>query len=259
MIRRLLTALLLAAFAAAAAAGGKPARIAIVIDDLGYSRADGERVLRLPAPVACAILPHTPHAEHIAGAAHRAGREVLLHLPMQPHPTEAAPGPGLIDETMPPLELSITVETDLDAVPHVSGVNNHMGSLLTTRREAMDTLMQALRRRPALFFLDSRTHPQSVAADSARRLGVPTLARDVFLDNDLKNIDREFDRLLQLARRHGSAIAIGHPFPATLEMLERRLPALAAQGVVVVSPSELLSRPEENAHAPRPDTARPRL
>ena len=230
----LFTVLLLTAITAAGEPGAAPA-ISLIIDDLGNSLRDGARVARLPAPVACAVLPHTAHARAIAESAHAAGKEVILHLPMEAREA-IEPGPGQIDSRMPPLEMRATLDYNLSTVPHALGINNHMGSLLTTHAPSMDWLMRELQRR-RLLFVDSRTDAASIAAATARRQGVPALERDVFLDRDPAPaaIAAQLVRLERLARRNGYALAIGHPYPETLTALESWLPALAARGIRVQS------------------------
>jgi polysaccharide deacetylase 2 family uncharacterized protein YibQ len=227
--------LLLLAFAALPAEGEPEVAVGIIIDDLGNSLRDGERSARLPGAVACAVLPHTPFAAAVANAAHAAGKEVLLHLPMESRNTEEQPGPGLIDSHMPVLEMRATLDYDLSTVPHVIGVNNHMGSLLTTQPGAMGWLMRELYGR-RLFFVDSRTDAATVAATAARDHGVPVLERNVFLDDDLSPtaVATQLNRLEQLARGHGFALAIGHPHPVTLAALERWLPQLAERGIRLI-------------------------
>jgi len=231
------TLLLLLALAAtpAAAEPGSEVAISLIIDDLGNNLREGERAAHLPGPVACAILPHTPHAKAIAEAAYASGKEVMLHLPMESRDAQEEPGPGQLDTGMPALEMRATLDYNLTTVPHVVGVNNHMGSLLTTEPVAMDWLMRELNRRH-LFFIDSRTAAASVAAVRARMLGVPMLERDVFLDDDLspQAVSAQLDRLEQLAHRHGFALAIGHPHPVTLTALEQWLPRLQERGIRLI-------------------------
>ena len=230
------TLLLLLALAAvpAASEAGEEVAIGIIIDDLGNSRQEGEQVARLPGPVAAAVLPHTPYARVVAETVHTAGKEVILHLPMEPREM-LEPGPGQIDSHMPALEMRATLDYDLTTVPHAIGINNHMGSLLTTQPAAMDWLMRELRAR-SLFFIDSRTHADSVALAAARAHGVPGLERQVFLDRDPspQAVATQLARLERLARRHGYALAIGHPHPVTLAALERWLPQLAERGVRLI-------------------------
>lgn len=218
-------------------------RVSIIIDDLGNRAVLDRRAVALPGPVAMSVLPHTPHARRIAESAHAAGKEVLVHLPMQ-RLEEARPGPGVLHLDITRGELERTLHDALDAVPYASGVNNHMGSLLTRHPGHMAWLMSALRQRGALFFVDSRTTRHTVAERLAREHGVPALSRDIFLDDDPgpEAVNAAFDRLLDVARRRGAAVAIGHPRRATLEVLEARLPRLADDGVALVTLSELLQR-----------------
>lgn len=237
----LLPALLGYAALGHASAGQAPPRIAIIIDDLGYGRAAGERATRLPGPVACAVLPGTPHGARLARLAHAAGKEVMLHLPMQSL-DDIEPAPGLFQVDTTRAQLASRVATDLAAIPHVTGVNNHRGSLLTRHPGHMAWLMEEIAAREGLFFIDSYTTAASVALGIARESGIPAARRDVFLDPDPDpaTVRREFDRLLALARRHGTALAIGHPHPATLALLEKELPRLADLGIELVSPGELV-------------------
>lgn len=203
--------------------GPPPARLAIVIDDLGYLWRNGLRAIALPGPLTVAVLPHTPHAATLAARAHAAGRTVLLHLPMEPSST-SDPGPGALRSTMSRTEFERTLARNLDAVPFISGVNNHMGSRLTAEQEPMDWLMSALQP-TGLFFLDSRTTPDSLAAARADAHAVPWRKRDVFLDTlvDEAFVERQLKIAAALAHRRGHAILIGHPHDITLRVLERHL------------------------------------
>ena len=225
--------------------------IALIIDDLGNWRQAGLRTVSLPGPVACAVLPHTPFASLIAGRAFVAGKEVMLHLPLEPidHDTSAL---GTIDITTTRSQLARIFAADIKSVPHVVGVNNHMGSLLTQHPGHMAWLMSEMRNQGGLFFVDSYTSEASIALKIATETGVPAIRRDVFLDNVATEaaIDREFERLKELARRNGIAVGIGHPYPATLTYLERILPELASEGFVLISVAESIryrssSRSEE--------------
>jgi polysaccharide deacetylase 2 family uncharacterized protein YibQ len=224
----------------AAAAEPKP-RIAIIIDDLGYDPVAGVRATRLPGAVACSVLPGTPHGTRLARLAHAAGKQVMLHLPMQSlDDIEPAPGMFQVDTTRS--QLALRVAADLAAIPHVTGINNHRGSLLTRHPGHMAWLMEEIAAREGLFFVDSYTTAASIALGIARESGIPAARRDVFLDPDTDpaTVRREYDRLIALARRHGTALAIGHPYPATLALLEEELPRLAELGIELVSPGELV-------------------
>lgn len=240
--------------AVAAPATSPPARISIVIDDLGNNLAAGRRVIALPAPITLAILPHAAHSTRLANEARQARKEVLLHLPMQPL-GDADPGPGVIATDMPAREISMTLDVDLHSVPHAIGVNNHMGSRLTQHEETMQQLFSALRAR-GLFFLDSRTGANSVAARIGQRHGVAVVVRDVFLDHDVRGdaIRARLNELVNVARRRGHAIGIGHPNKQTLAALEAWL-AHTPQNIQVAPLSELVQSTQEARHGARASAA----
>jgi len=217
-------------------------RIAIIIDDLGWQLDAAERTIGLPGPVACAVLPKTPAARAVATRAHQHGKDVLLHLPLQPMSREESSEPGGITLDMSRQHFAATFAADLEAVPYAVGVNNHRGSLLTRHPGHMLWLMEEIAARDDLFFVDSYTTHLSVALSAAQESGVPARRRDVFLDVDAspQGIAREFERLKKLASKHGTAIAIGHPYPTTLSFLEKELPGLEEDGFELVSIRELV-------------------
>ena len=215
--------------------------IAIVIDDLGKQLEPGRRVVALPGPVACAFLPREPYSVALADAAHHSGKEVMLHLPMES--VDGRPlDQGAVTLDMTENEFLRAVQANLALLPHVVGINNHMGSLLTRHPGHMSWLMSEIRRRQPMFFVDSRTTVATVARQVALENDVPSIDRNVFLDNELDEakIALQFRRLVKLARKEGSALAIGHPHPETLALLERLIPALARQGVQLLSVRELI-------------------
>jgi polysaccharide deacetylase 2 family uncharacterized protein YibQ len=225
-------------------------RIAIIIDDLGYELAAGHRAVNLPGPVACAVLPLTPRARELAHAAYTAGKEVLLHLPLQSEIDDTEPEPGAIRLDTTREQFSTIFAASFDSVPFAIGVNSHRGSLLTQHPGHMGWLMEEINARGDLLFVDSYTTHRSVALRLARENGIPSVRRDVFLDDDLndESIAREFERLKRLAKARGLAIGIGHPHPETLAFLERELPGLRDQGFELVSISEyvaLKDRPKQ--------------
>lgn len=217
-------------------------RIALIIDDLGYGLAAGRRAIELPGPVACAVLPATPRARVLAEIAAEHGKEVLLHLPLQAQNARGAVDPGALHMDMSRESFAAAFAENIAAVPHVAGVNNHRGSLLTRHPGHMRWLMEELNARDGLFFVDSYTTHQSVALQAAAEAGVPAARRDVFLDVDRSTaaVASAFERLKTLARRRGSAIGIAHPYPETLEFLEQALPRLSADGYELVSLRELI-------------------
>ncbi|CUB02686.1 divergent polysaccharide deacetylase family protein [Marinomonas fungiae] len=211
-----------------------PPKIAIIIDDVGYNRRGMEETLALPLPVVLAILPETPYAEKTAKRAHLQERITILHAPME-NERELKLGPGGLYVRMDEEEFKRTLRADLDNVPHVQGVNNHMGSLLTTHTQQMRWVMDVMAER-SLFFIDSLTSAQSVAHVEANARGIPTVTRDIFLDNVRTEaaIGNQFERLLKHAHQHGTAVAIGHPYPETMAYLQQRLQLpLSAQLVTI--------------------------
>ena len=220
----------------------EPPRIAIIIDDLGYAEAAGRRARRLPGPVSVAVLPETPSGRALAELARSHGRDVLLHLPLQSQLPRAEVEPGGIVLDMSRDQFARTFAGSLASVPHVVGINTHRGSLLTRHPGHMRWLMEEIRARDGLFFIDSYTTHHSVALAAAAEAGVPAVRRDVFLDNNRSpsHIAAEFERLKSLARQQGTAVGIGHPHPETLGFLEQELPKLAAEGFELVSISALV-------------------
>ena len=198
-------------------------RIAIIIDDLGYDRALAREFIDLDLPLTLSILPFTPFTRSIAQRARAAGREVMLHLPMEPRSyPRINPGDGVLLVSMERDTIRKVLDRDLGEIPFVAGVNNHMGSRFTENKEKMTVVLSELKTR-ALYFVDSRTSRKSVAYDLAKEMEIRTACRDIFLDNDLSEgaLGIQMDRLLNLARHNGHAIGIGHPHKETLGFLTR--------------------------------------
>lgn len=218
------------------------AYVALVIDDLGRRPADVGDLAALGIPLTYAVLPFETHTSQVAAALRLRGAEMLLHLPMEGR-NGADPGPGALRESMDGAELRAAVRRALAAVPGAVGVNNHMGSVLTADRRAMEVVMGELASRD-LFFLDSRTTADSVAYAVARERGMPAAERDVFLDGDLapEAIRYQFRRLLEVARNEGAGVAIGHPHPGTLGVLREEVPWAVEAGYEFVAVSLLLDR-----------------
>jgi len=228
--------------ARAAIPPGTTGLAAIVIDDLGNELGPAERIASWKAPVAGAVLPGVAYSAAAARALARGGKEVLLHLPMEPagYP-KVRPGPGVILRSQSDAEIVRTLESDLATVPGVVGVNNHMGSAATADPRVMRVVAGVLSDR-GLFFLDSRTTDATVAERTAEEASVPAVSRRVFLDDveTEEAVSRQLAELVRRAQEEGSAVAIGHPYPATLTVLEREMPGLAARGVRLVRVGELV-------------------
>lgn len=240
--RRVFLAALLALAGQAGMAA--PARIAIIIDDLGYGLDAGRRAIELPGPVAYAILPDTPRGRDLARTAHDHGKEILLHLPLEAANFDGPVEPDAIMLDMNHSDFEQVFDRAIRSVPFAIGVSSHRGSMLTRHPGHMEWLMEAIREHHCMFFIDSYTTPESVALRIAGEAGVSAARRDVFLDSDRSTggLAHEFRRLKSLARERGQAIAIGHPYPETLDLLERELPALAADGYQLVPVSTLVAQ-----------------
>jgi polysaccharide deacetylase 2 family uncharacterized protein YibQ len=221
-----------------------PGTVAIIIDDMGASLADAEQLLTIAQPVTFAIIPGLAHSRGVAEAAHAAGREVLLHIPMEPqgYPGRRLEPNGLL-VSHDHEELVRRMGRLIRDVPHAIGANNHMGSSFTEHREQMASALGVLKEH-GLFFIDSKTTPRSVGTSVAVSLGVGTASRNLFLDNDQRDdaIASQLDAAARLSRKRGTAIAIGHPYPETLRVLKLRLPQLAREGITFV-PVSVLVRP----------------
>ncbi|HEY5700619.1 MAG TPA: divergent polysaccharide deacetylase family protein [Gammaproteobacteria bacterium] len=240
VLRRIALLLLLGAGSGGASAVNQPS-VSLIIDDMGNRRVTDLAAIRLPGPVAYAFLPHSPHAAELATLAFEKNKEVLLHVPMQAT-SKRKLGPGGITATMNRVDLMQTVSAGLKSVPYVSGINNHMGSMVTSRHKHMGWLMDLMRVRGNLYFVDSRTTRHTIALDTARSNGIPSTWRDVFLDNELieSNIKVEFARLIEIARKRGTALAIGHPHETTVSYLAEMIPRLKALGIRLVPVARLI-------------------
>ncbi|MGE5414416.1 MAG: divergent polysaccharide deacetylase family protein [Syntrophomonadaceae bacterium] len=224
------------------AGSGRPARVAIVIDDLGNELAPATRIAGWREPVAGAVLPDLRWSAASAEALARGGHEVLLHLPMEPEGyPRVRPGPGLVLRSQSDGEIERLLEEDLATVPGAVGVNNHMGSAATADARVMRAVVRVLSKR-GLFFLDSRTTDATVAERTAEESSVRAASRHVFLDDVAREdpIRAQLDELVRRAHQDGAAIAIGHPYPVTLFVLEKELPEMGKRGVEIVKVSELV-------------------
>jgi polysaccharide deacetylase 2 family uncharacterized protein YibQ len=203
-------------------------KVAIIIDDIGYERRVAEKFLSLDAVLTFSVFPCSPFQQRIIRKARAKGFEIMLHLPMEPDEyPEVDPGPDALLTSMSPDELIDQLNKNLDAVPLIKGVNNHMGSKMTTESTRMYQIFSVLKKR-GLFFVDSRTTPESVCKPSARLLQIPFAERDVFLDHvqEPDFIRKQIKELIRIAEIHGTAIGIAHPHLITYEIFCEELPKL---------------------------------
>lgn len=221
-------------------AAGQP-MIAIVIDDVGVDRRRSEAVVALPAPL---TLSYLTYADDLAGqtaAARRAGHELMVHVPMQPKNADADPGPRVLRVRDDAAALREKLAWGLSRFEGYVGVNNHMGSRFTAERGVMEVVMTELGAR-GLFFLDSVTSAESKGVEAADAMGVPALARSVFLDNEDSPEEVRFrlEQAEKVAQKAGYAIAIGHPHDATISVLRDWLVEARARGFAIVPVSAIV-------------------
>ncbi len=217
-------------------------RMAIIIDDGGYVKADSRRVLKLDPRLTLAILPNTPYGAETSAEGASLGFEIMLHMPMESHSKKEEAVEGTIFGAMGQKEIQKLVNNALDQYPEVVGINNHTGSKFTENEEKLGFVFEVLKERN-LFFIDSFTLNTSIAYEAARKAGIPTARRDVFLDNnaDEASIRAQFDELVKQTIAQGSAIGIGHfQKPNTAKVLAVEIPKLKNAGIELVHASELL-------------------
>lgn len=227
---------------------GKPfsetKKVAIIIDDIGYDLKILKALASLDAHVTFAVLPFCPHSQEAARMLHRQGKEVILHLPMEPRNYEDnKPGKGVLLVNMKDDELRAQLDADIKAVPYARGVNNHMGSRFMEDRGKVALVLKKLQQQ-GLFFVDSRTTPDSKGEDEARRIGIPYATRNIFIDNGANYTEtlNTLMRLLETMKPQDTQtlVMIGHPHGSTLEALKKALPVFKEKGIEVVSVSDIL-------------------
>jgi len=215
-------------------------RLAIIIDDCGQWPATERAFIALPVPLTLSVLPDVRYNHAIEHEAAAAGKGVMLHLPMETL-SGVNPGPGKVTTDMDDAAITAQVEHDLHDVDLAQGVNNHEGSKATADVRVMNAVISVLAK-DGRFFIDSRTNARSVGERIAGEHGVRTAARDVFLDNraDVDYTAGQLRQVAALAEQNGSAIAIGHPRPTTLEALRIVIPEMQARGIKFVLASDLV-------------------
>ncbi len=219
-------------------------KIVIIIDDIGYDKKIAMALCDLNPNITFSVLPFAPFGKTISKQLHARGSQLMLHLPMEPFEyPDVNPGPGAILSSMSPDILLDQLKKNINDIPNIVGVNNHMGSRITTNADQMNQIFSTLKKNN-LFFIDSRTAPKSQCKASARLFKLKFAQRDVFLDNfqNQEYITGQFNKLKALAKKHGFAIGIGHPYKATLHTLAKELPKLGNK-IQVVRANSLTSIP----------------
>lgn len=227
--------------AASSAAQSDSPTLCLIIDDLGGSLKSGTRAISLPGDITYAILPHLKYSKKLAHIAHTEGKELILHAPMA-NIDRLPLGPGGLKKNQTKRQIQRTLQDAIVSVPYIKGINNHMGSSLTQMEKPMYWVMQLLKQHE-LYFVDSRTTSKTVAWRIAEQQGVPSLARDIFLDHERtwSFVDSQFKSAISFAKKYGHVVVIAHPYSVTLDYLEKALPELKYQGVRLVRASTLIN------------------
>lgn len=220
------------------------AKLAIVIDDFGYRDHNEEQIILLSPEITVAVLPNSPNAARIATLAHKNGNDVIIHLPMAPMRKQ----PLEVDTLRPSMsqeEIHRIIGEAIEKVPYAIGINNHMGSLMTSDLVGMQKVMQSLSHY-SFFFLDSKTIGKSQAIIAAQEYRVSTASRDIFLDDsqDEQSVARQFDLAVKHAQKKGYAVAIGHPYDSTLKVLRMKLMQLP-DDIELVKVNSLVKKPDK--------------
>lgn len=215
------------------------AQLVIIIDDIGNNYDQGNAMVELAGPLTLAFLPHTPYAKKLANKAYLQQKEIILHAPME-NTAKAPLGPGALTQELTEIEFKQILTKAIASIPHIQGINNHMGSALTQNTRAMQWVMETLQDEQ-LYFIDSLTSPNSVAYQQAINHQLPALRRHIFLDNDksLAALTKQWDKAIRIAHKTGHAILIGHPYAESHAFLAQQLPKLAIDGIELIPASQL--------------------
>lgn len=217
-------------------------QVAIIIDDIGYDLGAVKELLKIKADITYSVLPYLTHSREAAEMLHKAEKEILLHLPMEPisYPREK-PGSGALFTDMNNEELIFQLEKDIEAVPYISGVNNHMGSKFMEDKEKLALIFNKLKKKN-LFFVDSRTAANSEAFAAAQKVGLQIAARKIFLDNN-RDYNEIYNNLINIANNNGDVsplIVIGHPYPETIRAIKDATKVLREKGILIVPVSQVI-------------------
>ena len=226
-------------------------RVAIIIDDFGNHGDGTKEMLAINRPLTCAVIPFLKHTKSDAEAAYKAGHEVIIHIPMEPHKGN----PKWLGEKGITSELTVEqvkniVREAIEDVPYAVGINNHMGSKVTEDRRIMGAVLEVIKEKK-LYIVDSRTSMNSVVRELADQYEIPVLERAIFLDNqkDTKAIKKQIKQLEEIALEKGNAIGIGHVGPEggtiTAEAIKEMVSELEVKGIEIVPVSYLFKTIKE--------------
>ncbi|MGA2526366.1 MAG: divergent polysaccharide deacetylase family protein [Smithellaceae bacterium] len=217
-------------------------QVAIIIDDIGYDLVPVKELLKVNADITYSVLPFLIHSREAAEMLHKANKEILLHLPMEPvsYPREK-PGSGALFTDMNNEELIFQLEKDIEAVPYIVGINNHMGSKFMKDKEKLTLIFSKLKKKN-LFFIDSRTAANSEAFAAAQKVGLQVAARKIFLDNN-RDYNEIYNNLINITNNNGDVsplIVIGHPHPETIRAIKDAARVFREKGILIVPVSQVI-------------------
>lgn len=215
-------------------------KIAIIIDDIGHDRQIAEKFMDIGVNLTFAVLPYGTYHKSLAARAHALGYEVMLHLPMEPNEyPQIKPGQGAILADMGPDTIINILNANIEEVPYIKGINNHMGSRITANSTQMYQIFSAIKKKD-LFFVDSRTTSKTICKPSARLFRIQFAERDIFLDHIQTEafVDSQLKKLVAIAKTNGYAVGIGHPHEVTYSVLKKALPSLGSE-ISLVHASEI--------------------
>lgn len=217
--------------------------ITIIIDDVGYNTSSAIRLAKFPYPITCAILPDAASSEKSAAILSQSNKELMLHVPMQGR-LDQAREPNVLHGGLSEEQFVARLQAMLNKIPNIAGLNNHQGSLLTRQPEPMDWLMREVKKIDNFYFVDSMTSAVSIGWKSAKNHNIPHARRHIFIDHERtpEFIQQQLSHLINIAKKRGFALGIGHPYKETLDALEQFLPSLHAQGIRLIPASEYVQR-----------------
>lgn len=220
-------------------------KVAIIIDDMGYSLEALRKISSMRKALTVSILPFSPYAKNTAQVAHDNGLEIMLHLPLQSADDNSNNDfKGIILSGMSEDEVKKALEENLHQVPYIKGVNNHMGSKITADKNKMHIILERLKQMD-LFFVDSVTTTKSIAFNLAQALGIPSARRHIFLDsiNNVETIKQKLIQLFRDAQKEGDAVGICHPSDETLQVLMENIHLAEEYNVELVFASQIARTP----------------
>ncbi|SFL79280.1 divergent polysaccharide deacetylase family protein [Pelosinus propionicus] len=221
--------------------GSIKGKMAIIIDDFGYNKESISAFAALNRPITFAVIPYRPFSNEAAAKGLSSGNQVILHLPMEPLSQSAQSEELTVSVNMSDEEIQSMVKQAIQSVPGIIGVNNHQGSRATADRRVMKDVLAVLKANH-LFFVDSRTNSQSIAAETAKQMGIQTGENQLFLDNtdEVSAVKAKLRTALDMASQHGTVTVIGHARMNTAIAVKEMIPEIESQGIQLVFVSQLL-------------------